>query len=190
MLVTATLVGAIAFACDNPNSTQIQAAPAAPAKESTAATPAGTPSEKTGDAAFVEKAAVAGLFEIETSQLAMTRAVKTDLQGFAQMMVTDHNTANNELKDLVGSGQIQDVTHVPNALDAEHQGKLEELKAAANGPAFDKKYHELQLEGHKQAVALFEAHAKNGDNAALKDWAVKTLPKLKDHLTRIQGITP
>lgn len=185
-LATATLlIGLAAGACDNRNNNQAQSPTPAPAAEAPAA-----PGETTGDAAFVEKAAVAGLFEIETSQLALQRATKPELKEFAQMMVTDHTAANNELKDLIGSGQVTDVTHVPNALDADHQAKLEALKAAANGPAFDAKYHELQLQGHKDAVALFEAQSTRGDHANLKDWATKTLPKLKEHLSRIEAITP
>jgi putative membrane protein len=194
-LSTVSAIVAIGFAvvaCDNRNSNQPQTPPAAEAPaESTAATPAAPgPAEVAGDAGFVEKAAVAGLFEVETSELALQRATGAPLKEFAQMMVTDHTAANNELKDLIGSGRVAEVTHVPSALDADHQAKLEALKAAANGPAFDAKYHELQLEGHRQAVALFEAQSTGGTNASLKDWATKTLPKLKEHLTRIEAIKP
>jgi putative membrane protein len=186
------LIGLAAVACDNRNSNQARNEPpaAAPA-ESAVETPAPTVSEDaSADAIFVEKVAIAGLFEIESSELALQRATKPQLKEFAQMMVTDHTTANNELKDLVGSGQVSGVTHVPSALDAEHQAKLEALKAAANGPAFDAKYQALQLEGHRQAVALFEAQANKGDNPRLKDLATKTLPQLKLHLSRIEGIAP
>ncbi len=33
------------------------------------------------------------------------------------------------------------------------------------------------------AVALFEAYAKSGDDPELKSWAAKTLPHLKEHLS-------
>ena len=39
------------------------------------------------------------------------------------------------------------------------------------------------MKAHRDAVALFEAYAKAGDNAELKDWAGKTLPHLKEHLS-------
>jgi putative membrane protein len=37
-------------------------------------------------------------------------------------------------------------------------------------------------------VSLFERYAKGGDNAALKDWAGKTLPALQHHLQMAEGL--
>jgi hypothetical protein len=47
------------------------------------------------------------------------------------------------------------------------------------------------MKAHRDAVALFEA-SKAGDNAELKDWAGKTLPHLKEHLSsaRTWGSAP
>ena len=47
----------------------------------------------------------------------------------------------------------------------------------------------MQLNGHKQAVALFEAYAKSGDNPALKSWAAKTLPHLQEHLAMAEKLS-
>jgi putative membrane protein len=38
------------------------------------------------------------------------------------------------------------------------------------------------------AVALFDAYAKGGDNPQLKGWAGKTLPHLKEHLTMVEKL--
>jgi putative membrane protein len=46
----------------------------------------------------------------------------------------------------------------------------------------------MQLKGHQDAVALFEAYSKSGDNADLKKWAAKTLPHLKQHLSMAQKL--
>jgi len=66
-------------------------------------------------------------------------------------------------------------TVLPTALDAEHQKLLDDLKAK-NGKDFDQSYDQAQLKGHRDAVALFEAYAKGGDDAELKGWAGQTLP--------------
>jgi putative membrane protein len=42
--------------------------------------------------------------------------------------------------------------------------------------------------GHKDAVALFEAYAKSGDDPELKSWAAKTLPHLKEHLSMAEKL--
>ena len=44
------------------------------------------------------------------------------------------------------------------------------------------------LKGHRDAVALFEAYAKGGDDAELKGWAGQTLPHLKEHLSMAEKL--
>jgi Domain of unknown function (DUF4142) len=52
---------------------------------------------------------------------------------------------------------------------------------------FDQSYDQAQMKAHKDAVALFEAYSKSGDNPELKSWAAKTLPQLKEHLSMASG---
>jgi putative membrane protein len=47
---------------------------------------------------------------------------------------------------------------------------------------FTKQYRSDQVDAHKDAVSLFERYADGEDNPALKGWAVKTLPALRNHL--------
>lgn len=47
---------------------------------------------------------------------------------------------------------------------------------------FDKAYAKQQVDGHEDAVDLFEKYAKKGDNTNLKHFAEKTLPTIKEHL--------
>ena len=72
-----------------------------------------------------------------------------------------------------------DKARLPTALDSEHQKMRDDLKAK-NGKYLDQGYDQIQVKAHWDAVALFEAYAKTGDNAELKDWAGKTLPHLKN----------
>jgi putative membrane protein len=46
----------------------------------------------------------------------------------------------------------------------------------------------LQVSAHKDAVSLFERYAKGGDNADLKAFAAKTLPRLKEHLKMAEDL--
>ena len=68
-----------------------------------------------------------------------------------------------------------------------HQKMLDDLKSKA-GKEFDQSYDQIQLKAHQEAVTLFEAYAKGGDNADLKKWATTTLPHLKEHLTMAQKL--
>lgn len=128
---------------------------------------------------FVKKVAISDMFEVQSSRMALDKAPDKDTKPFAQKMVKDHTKTSKELKGLVDSGKVK--ATLPTALDTEHQGKLDQMKGLS-GKEFDTAFDRAQLEGHQQAVALFENYAKNGDNPDLKKWAAKTLPHLKQHL--------
>jgi putative membrane protein len=88
------------------------------------------------------------------------------------------------LKSTVQSGKAD--ASVPLDLDSSHQKMLDKLKGL-NGADFTKQYHKDQVSAHKDAVSLFRRYAKGGD-AALKDWAEKTLPDLERHLEMAQNL--
>ena len=46
----------------------------------------------------------------------------------------------------------------------------------------------IQVKVHEEAVALFTAYAKGGDDPQLKKWAAKTLPNLEQHFTMAQKL--
>jgi putative membrane protein len=100
-------------------------------------------------------------------------------------MVRDHQKTSNELKTLVDSGKVK--AKLPTALDSEHQQMLDGLKAKG-GKDFDSSYDQIQVKAHEDAVALFDAYAKGGDDPELKKWAAKTLPHLKEHLSMAQKL--
>jgi putative membrane protein len=143
--------------------------------------PAGAPSAQD----FVNKVAVSDMFEIQSSQIALAKQADADTKPFAEKMVQDHQKTSSELKALVDSGKVK--AKLPTALDSEHQKLLDDLKAK-NGKDFDQGYDQIQVKAHRDAVASFEAYARAGDNAELKDWAGKTLPHLKEHLSMAEKL--
>ena len=134
---------------------------------------------------FVKTVAISDMFEIELSKLALEKKVAAD-QAFAQRMVHDHTQTTEQLKHLVHSGKVKE--QLPAELDGPHTQMLEKLRGES-GVDFSKDYNEMQLNGHKEAVALFEAYAKSGDNPALKSWAAKTLPHLQEHLAMAEKLS-
>jgi putative membrane protein len=87
---------------------------------------------------------------------------------------------------LVNGGKVK--AQLPAELDDEHKQMLEKLRGES-GADFSKDYNQMQLAGHKEAVALFEAYGKSGDNKALKSWAAKTLPHLQEHLAMAEKLS-
>jgi putative membrane protein len=133
---------------------------------------------------FVNKVAISDMFEIQSSQLALSKQADADTKPFAEKMVQDHQKTSSELKALVDGGKVK--ATLPTALDSE-QKLLDDLKAKS-GKDFDQSYDQIQVKAHRDAVALFEAYGKGGDNAELKGWASKTLPHLKEHLAMAEKL--
>jgi hypothetical protein len=105
------------------------------------------------------------MFEIQSSQLALSKDPDADTKPFVEKMVADHQKTSAELKALVDGGKVK--ATLPAVLDSEHQKMLDELKGK-DGKEFDRSYHQIQAKAHQDAVALFEAYSKNGDNADLR----------------------
>lgn len=134
---------------------------------------------------FVNKVAISDMFEVQSSQLAIEKKADADTRPFAQKMIKDHQKTSKELKALIDKGKVQ--ATLPTSLDSEHQKMLSDLKAK-DGRDFDVAYDQIQLKAHQDAVALFDAYSKGGDNRDLKSWAAKTLPHLKQHLAGAQKL--
>ena len=132
--------------------------------------------EKFSDKMFVEKAAVGGMFEVKSSQLAQQMATDPRVKTFAARMVADHQKANQELMALAR----QKGWTVPKSMDTKHQDMVAQLSKGQSGQ-FDKAYMDMQMKAHDKTVALFEKAAEECQDTDLKAWAKKTLPTLKEH---------
>ncbi len=144
-------------------------------------TPATTTTPATGsvqDQEFVKKASIGGLFEVELGEYAQANGTHAKVKELSQHIITDHKKANDELKAIATKEGLVPAT----ALDAEKEAKVKELKAK-KGAEFDKAYAELMVSDHKADIAEFKKEAAEGQNAALKAFAQKTLPALEHHLT-------
>ena len=61
---------------------------------------------------------------------------------------------------------------------------MNDLKAK-DVTVFDKAYIDEQYKAHVETVDMFEAYAKGGDNATMKQFAQQLLPTLKTHLDHV-----
>ena len=132
-------------------------------------------------AEFVNQAATSGMFEIQSSELALDKSRDDRVREFAQHMVKDHTEASQKLKTAAGSMTM------PTSLDPEHAKMLQQLQQAS-GNDFTRNYVQMQFEGHQKAVTLFDGFAQNGDNPQLKQFAQETAPTLRNHLQQITQI--
>jgi putative membrane protein len=128
---------------------------------------------------FVRMATASDSFEIQSSQLALQRSSDPRVRAFAQHMVNDHSMTSAALSQ---SAPMQVAFTSPfGLLDPKHAAMLSQL-AALSGPSFDRLYAQMQLAGHREAVALFSSYGATGDDARLVSFARTTLPRLRHHL--------
>lgn len=129
------------------------------------------------DAEFVNKAALAGMAEVEISKLAETRSTNKKIKKFAAKMVKDHSAANARLKEVADKNRLD----LPGGLDAVRRKVVADLQGLS-GEAFDRAYVDVMKKDHDSAVGLFDNAAGEPTlNAELRVFANKELPTLRAH---------
>lgn len=129
----------------------------------------------TSDADFLRKAAVAGMAEVEQSKAALQLSSNDKTKSFAQMMVTDHGKANDELSALAKKNGWT----IPAELDGDAQKKVGDVRGA--GAQVDTVYAHNMVKDHDEAVALFSNAATNVTAPSLRSFAQEKLPTLQQH---------
>jgi putative membrane protein len=174
-----------AIACNNDAKTDsVENAEKQNDKKDSGVTVLGIDTDSTsGDKDFMVKAASGGLLEVELGKLAQTNGSSAAVKDFGKMMVMDHTKANTELVTLAKAKNIT----VPSVPGEDAQKHIDELKAK-NGAEFDKAYVDLMVDDHKEDIDEFGKAADDAKDADIKALAAKTLPTLKEHLTKIQAI--
>ena len=133
---------------------------------------------------FVDMATPSNMFEIESSKVALEKATKPEVKAFAQHMIDDHSKIGEEMKVVADAEGMK----MPTALDDKQQAQVDKL-SGSTGDSFEQAYLADQLAGHEDAVALFTSYSTNGAPGALKEFATKTLPIIKEHLDEVKKLT-
>ena len=102
------------------------------------------------DQDFLKKAAIANLAEIELGKLAQQKAQNPEVKQFAQMMVTGHTKALNELKGLAGRS-----ANLPTSLDEKHQ-EIQQRLSGLSGAEFDREYMNVMVQAHEDTEDMLE----------------------------------
>jgi putative membrane protein len=131
---------------------------------------------------FVKEAAESDLFEIQSSQLAVS---KTDgkVKEIAEQMVADHTQMFGELKSQAQKASIA----LPTEIGISQQRMLAKL-GTLDGDDFTQQYLDDQVIVHKEAISLFKRFDKGAKDSELKAWATQTLPTLQRDLDMAQAL--
>lgn len=177
-------LSALAFqACNNAGKDSKESADSVNAVKDTTTTAATGIAVDEKDAKFATDVANAGMAEVALGKIAAEKATNPQVKDFANMMVTDHSKANEELMAIAKTKNIT----LPVAPDDEHQKKATDL-SAKSGNDFDKAYVDDMVSGHKKVASLLEDGSKNCKDTELMAFATKTLQVVKAHLAKIEAI--
>ena len=79
--------------------------------------------------AFMKKAAIGGMAEVELGQIAQRNGSSAQVKDFGARMVQDHSKANDELKQLAGAKGVM----LPSTLDGKNQKVVDRLQKLSGG---------------------------------------------------------
>lgn len=136
------------------------------------------------DKMFVEHVAMSNMTEIELGQLASTRATDSSVRAYAEMMVMDHNTAQNELEAIVDD---YDGINWPNELNEQNKEMRDQLMNMS-GYSFDSMYMASQVMSHRTTDSVFQLQMNNGQEPRIKTYATKYHPTIEQHLDAADSI--
>jgi putative membrane protein len=134
---------------------------------------------------FVTAAATSDMYEVTAGKIALQRASSPGVKEFAQKMIDAHTETTAKLKGILASNNIN--VAPPAHVDNRRQGMLDNLRGASAAD-FDHRYIAQQVAAHKEADILMRGYAKDGDNAAVKDFASETDKHVKMHLAMAQKL--
>lgn len=136
------------------------------------------------DRSFAMKAASGGMAEVQAAQMAKQKADSSQVKTFADRMISDHTQANNDLQQIA---QQENLT-LPSEPSKQQRSATQRI-GGMTGAAFDRTYAQEEVRDHQQDIALFQQEANSGRDPALKQFAQKTLPTLRQHLQMAQALT-
>jgi putative membrane protein len=132
---------------------------------------------------FVVEVAAANYYEIGVSKYAASSTANKDVKGFAEMMVTDHTKALDNLKAVAQRQNImipsEDTAKVNSTIKS-WQGKAPE--------EFNKAYISKMVDDHKATLDKLNKADTAITNTDIHSWIEATLPVVKEHLQKVSDL--
>ncbi|HZX31675.1 MAG TPA: DUF4142 domain-containing protein [Rhodocyclaceae bacterium] len=130
------------------------------------------------DRAFMAEAANNSLAEVEAARLVEARTDNASIKSMAQQMERDYASLGDELKRLASQKGIE----LPTTIGGEPRGQLSRLTTLSKPEVDGAFLRDFGIDAHQKTISLFERQAREGQDADLKAFAERTLPKLREHL--------
>jgi putative membrane protein len=127
--------------------------------------------------------------DIDAGKLAESKATNPEVKKFAQQMVTDHTSVNNQATALVTKLKVTPEDNpTSRSLKSDGDKNIEKLNGLT-GAAFDKAYIDNEVAYHQAVIdAIDKTLIPSAKNAELKALLVKVRPAFVAHLDHAKMI--
>lgn len=125
----------------------------------------------------------ANQIDVDAGKLAKSRSKNPGVRKFAQQMIADHTSVNQQAGALVKKlGVKPEESDTSRSLKSAAHDSMGQLKAL-KGPQFDKAYVDHEVTYHEQVLdAIDKVLIPNAKNAELKALVTKVRPAIAGHL--------
>ena len=141
------------------------------------------PAPDAATSSFLVDAANGGMAEVSLSRLAIEKSSNAAVKKFAELMITDHTAANEQIRSLAAQKNVT----LPSDVSDEKRKAADDLMKKA-GKDFDKSYIDMMIKDHENTIDLFDKASSKVMNADVVAFINNTLPKLRSHLESIKSI--
>ena len=143
--------------------------------------PPGAAETAASAAAYIATAASIDLFEIQSSQMVLSRSRHVANREFAEMMIRAHNGTSAQLSF---AGRRLNLLP-PATMQPRHQAMLAELSASGS---FDATFRRQQIIVHQEALRLHSNYAQSGASPTLRPVAANAVPIVSRHLRILRSM--
>jgi putative membrane protein len=146
--------------------------------------PTGTDMTPEDRAGYTAMAAASDQFEIQSSQIALSKAQNPQVRQFAQMLITHHMQTTAALTAAAAASGMS--PPAPMLMPMQRQ-MIDELQATSSG-SFDRVFLQQQVPAHEMALALHQNYAARGDATPLRTAAAAAVPIVQQHLAQARQL--
>ncbi len=138
--------------------------------------------EKPTDPEIAHIAYTAGVLDVEAGKQALVKSQNKDVRAFAQQMIGDHTSVNQQALALVKKLNVTPKDNATSRSLTENADAARKKLAGLDGTAFDKAYVDNEVAYHKAVnSALSDTLIPDAQNAELRALLEKGLALFKAH---------
>jgi predicted outer membrane protein len=136
------------------------------------------------DVEFVKNEAAANRAVVKLAGLGVQKAVRADVKAFAEILVTDHTKADEEMTKLAATKGVE----LSAVIAPKHAEIFQDLEKAENAN-FDKEFLAVIESGHEKCVSNFKEASVDAKDNDLRQWATNMQPVLASHLAKARELS-